>query len=74
VGTIFAYFFGEIIPDNDNEQALKDDENWRIIYVYFPVALYGLVLIGFLIICRNDAVKFLINDETTKKEAKVAIK
>ena len=62
VGTIFAYFFGEIIPDNDNEQALIDDENWRIIYFYFPVALYGCILVGYLVFLRNDAVKFLIND------------
>tara|TARA_B110000285_G_C15090360_1_gene598721 strand:+ start:878 stop:994 length:117 start_codon:yes stop_codon:yes gene_type:complete len=38
------------------------------------VALYGLTLVGYLIFCRNDAVKFLINDPKQKEEAKKAIK
>jgi len=42
--------------------------------VYFPVAMYAVTLVGFLVICRHDAVKFLINDENQKKEAKVAIR
>jgi hypothetical protein len=50
------------------------DENWKIIYIYFPLALYALTLVGFLVIIRNDAVKFLINDNKKVKEAKKAIR
>jgi hypothetical protein len=33
-----------------------------------------LTLVGYFVFLRNDAVKFLINDEKQKKEAKIAIK
>ena len=73
VGTIIAYFFGEIIPDNDDEKALIADENWKIIYVYFPLFGYVLLLVGYFLLLRHDAVKFLVNDDEKKEEALIAI-
>lgn len=33
VGFVAIFGMGAILPDPDDEQGLKDDENWRIIYM-----------------------------------------
>ena len=70
MGTLFAYFFGALIPPNDDIPALIADKNWLIIYVYFPVTLYLLILFSFLFVFTNDSVKFLIVNNDKKKALK----
>lgn len=72
-GSVVAYFFGELIPANDDTPALIADDNWLIIYVYFPVAMNLVVILAFVFLIRQDAVKFLIGNDK-QEEAQLAIK
>lgn len=59
VGFVAIFGMGAILPDPDDEQGLKDDERWRIIYmapamiavieIFFILAVYRLETIGFCI-------------------------
>ncbi len=60
-GSIIAFLLGEILPDDQDTDSLKNTERWRIIYVYFPVTLYALTLFGFIFILKEDSIKYLIS-------------
>ena len=47
LGSLIAFFFGEIIPPDTDTNALMKDTNWRIIYVYFPLSLYAFIILSF---------------------------
>ena len=59
VGFVAIFGMGAILPDPDDEQGLKDDERWRIIYmapamiavieIFFILVVYRLETIGFCI-------------------------
>ena len=71
-GSVIAYFFGELIPDNDDKAGLIADNNWRIIYVYFPVSMNILIILAFIFIIKNDAIKFLMTNDNIE-EARASI-
>ena len=60
-GGLIGNFSGELLPPNTNEALLSQDNNWKIIIVYFPLAQYALILLLFTTIITNDSIKFLIN-------------
>ena len=59
VGFVAIFTMGAILPDPEDEQGLKDDEMWRVIYmapamiavieIFFIVAVYRSETIGFCI-------------------------
>lgn len=73
MGTIAAYFWGEILPDDEDTAALKSSNTWRLIYFYFPFVLYLITILGLLFVVRQDSVKFLMG-KGKKVEAKAHIK
>ena len=60
VGSLIGYLSGEILPPNDDDEKLAQDQNWKIIVVWFPLAIYGLILLMFIFVVRNDSIRFLI--------------
>jgi len=60
MGTIFAYLGGELLPDDKDTKKLETTQNWRIIFFYFPAALYAIMLFLFIFYIRWDPVKLLI--------------
>jgi hypothetical protein len=52
MGTLCAYFWGEILPDDKDVETLKKSNSWKIIYGYFPLALYCVTIIGLLLFIK----------------------
>ena len=73
VGTLCGFLLGEFLPDADDTEGLRKTNNWRISYVYFPVAVNLLVILGMLFVMKHDSIKFLINNNNIK-EARLAVK
>ena len=73
VGVVVAFSLGFIIPSNKDEQGLLTDTRWRIIYVYFPVAMFIAQYLGLILIAKYDGIKYLITKNNIA-EAKLAIK
>lgn len=63
---------GAILPDDEDLVALEANKSWRVIYVYFPVALYVFLILSLLFIIRYDSIQFLVL-EKRDEEAKKAI-
>ena len=57
----------EIIPDDEDTQALIDTNHWRINFGYIPLGLYGVSLLSLFTIVRYDSIKFLIVKDNIKE-------
>lgn len=59
-GFLAANLMAEILPDDDDKEALKKTERWRIIYAYFPIGFSIIILTGLVFVVKEDSIKFLI--------------
>lgn len=60
VGNLLGTFEGYLMPDDEDTVALAASNNWRIIYIYFPVALQLFIILMMLTVVRYESIKFLI--------------
>ena len=51
-GTIVGMSLGQVLPDDEDIEGLKQTDNWRIIYVYVPVCVYITVLLGLFFVFK----------------------
>ena len=59
LGFIPCYAMGSLLPDPEDEQANKDDENWRIIFMV--PALLGIIAVVMLVFFfRDEPITFCI--------------
>ena len=69
-GQFIAFLWAEVLPDDDDTEALEKTKNWIYPYLICPGGLYLIGLLGLLCIVREDAIKFLIvngkNDQARK--------
>ena len=59
-GSLIAFLSGELLPPNKNAAELYSDENWKIIFVYFPMGIYSIVLFSLFFVIKSEPIKFLI--------------
>ena len=72
IGTLAAYFLGELLPDPDGpKEIIKDSTSWRIIYGYFPIGCFLVMIFCLFFILDHDALKFLINKKNDKEAERV---
>ena len=67
LGTFSSFLIGAILPKDDNIEAMKQTELWKVILVYVPISLYVLALLGLLTIVRHDSIKFLVSNDNSKE-------
>lgn len=60
IGNLLGTFEDKIMPDDKDTAALIADTNWRIIYIYFPVALQIVILLAMVFVVRYESIKFII--------------
>ena len=65
---------GELLPPNHDKEALRDTENWKIIFCYFPVCLYATSLLGLFFIIKDDSIKYTILNRSEDEACKVISK
>lgn len=71
-GSLISNLFIFIMPSVDDPEALKQTDNWLIIYVYFPIGLQLITLLCFFTILKYEPIKFLISKDQLD-EARLAI-
>ena len=59
VGSLVALTSGAILPDPNDDEALKESGLWRVIFG-FTLPLYFLIALLLLIVVRDDSPKFLL--------------
>ena len=65
MGTLSAYLLGELLPEEHDEDKLRETEVWRVFYFYFPATLHIIVLVSLLFTIKYDSVKNLITKNKT---------
>ena len=63
-----------MLPKDDDTDGLKATNNWRIIYVYVPVACYIITLCGLFFVFKEDSIKFLIMKGDRVEEVRSHVK
>lgn len=63
-----------MLPNDDDTEGLKATNNWRIIYVYVPVACYIITLSGLFFIIKEDSIKFLVMKGDRENETRNHVK
>ena len=53
---------------------MESTDNWRIIYVYVPVAFYVITLSGLFFVFKEDSIKFLIMKGDRLEETRIHVK
>lgn len=56
IGTLFGFLMGEFMPADDDTAGLEQTNNWRISYIYFPVALNLLTLLALFLVVKYDTI------------------
>ena len=59
IGLVVAYNLGIILPDPDDLEANKEDELWRIIYL-FPLFIGVFELAVILLVFRQEPIAYCI--------------
>ena len=60
MGGEIAYILGEILPSDTDIEALEKTENWRIIFLYFPLGLYVLFALLLRFFITYEPIKYNI--------------
>ena len=63
-----------MLPSDDDIDGLIATNNWRIIYVYVPVAFYIITLSGFFFVFKEDSIKFMIMKGDREEETRNHVK
>ena len=72
LGNVTAYALGAILPDDTDKEALIETQKWRIIYFYFPGAMYIVAFVGFWVLLPYESIGFCATHDRDS-EAKKAI-
>ena len=60
LGILLSALMALVFPDDDDEEALAENETWRIVFG-LPMAMYGLMMIGLLLFVKYDSPKFYMS-------------
>ena len=63
-----------MLPNDNDIDGLKATNNWRIIYVYVPIACYIITLLGLFFVFKEDSIKFLIMKGDREEETRSHVK
>ena len=55
---LLAFLTGEILPEDNDTEGLKQTDRWRIIFVYIPGFIAFLILFSMTFIIKEDSIKF----------------
>ena len=69
-GVFLSTIMGAILPPDTNEELLKEDTNWRIIFAVQPTMLV-LSIVLFLVLVRHDTPRFYIMNGQEQKAKSV---
>jgi hypothetical protein len=67
-----ACLLAEIIPDDDDTEALLATNLWKVNYGYVPICFLGVSLLSLFTFVRNDSIGFLIV-KNNQAQARAAI-
>ena len=73
LGVLICAFESQIMPADDDTDALRTTDRWLIWYVYFPVALQALIILCLVTIVKHEPIKFLIS-KNRLDEARKAVR
>jgi len=62
---MIALLWGEYLPEG-NEDEIKNTEKWRVLWFYFPLALFIFYILLLIIFLKNDSIKHLIRTGNKK--------